>query len=62
MRMHPRRYGSYNFSARVASAFTNAYFKNHKYRNNQTQTNTNDSGIIGLLIFVFIVILVAICS
>jgi hypothetical protein len=62
MRFHPRRHGAYNFSARAASAFTNAYF-----RNKRTNTNTNSStdyttSIVVSVIVGFIVLIFAIAS
>lgn len=74
MRMHPRRRGAYNTSARFASAFTNAYFKNKKRKqrlkelnkNNETPVPLNNSDSIGCLgvlgVLSFIIILIKACS
>lgn len=69
MRFHPRRHGAYNFSARAASAFTNAYFKNKKakekyrsqgYNNNSnynadTQGKTIGCAVIAIFVLMFVV-------
>ena len=63
MRFHPRRHGAYNFSARAASAFTNAYFKSKKTQTNTTaNSNTGTGSIVVIIIFIFIMIICAISS
>lgn len=63
MRMHPRRFGAYNMSARAASAFTNAYFKSKKTNNTYTRNSNNTadnraivmiSVIIGFIVLVLV--------
>lgn len=48
MRMHPRRHGAYNFSARLASTIVNAHYKKKKV--------PNGSGCLVYVLFVFIFI------
>lgn len=36
MRMHPRRHGAYNFSARMASAIVNSHYKSKKQNGNNS--------------------------
>ena len=63
MRFHPRRHGAYNFSARAASAFTNAYFKSKKTQTNTTTNfDTNIGTIAVIVIIIFIIVICAISS
>lgn len=69
MRMHPRRHGAYNFSARLSSAIVNEHYKNKKKQqkinvqqqmyNNSANENKGDNGELStgcLLAFVVLLI------
>ena len=62
MRMHPRRHGAYNFSARAASAFTNAYFRNKKTNTNKNSYTDYSTSIVASVIIGFVVLIFVIAS
>jgi hypothetical protein len=51
MRMHPRRRGAYNFSARLASSIVNSHYKNKKKR-----VPTNGTGCLVYVMLVVIIV------
>lgn len=61
MRMHPRRFGTYNTAARFASAFINAYYKSKRTSN--TNNSVDDySAVITAIIIGFVVLIIMIAS
>jgi hypothetical protein len=56
MRMHPRRGGAYNFSARLASAMVNSHYKNKKRKQIHIQNNVGCLTLFVIIIFVILFI------
>jgi len=73
MRMHPRRRGSYDFSARLASVLVNSYTKEKKKQqrinsqqkmyNSNNEKIDNKEGNIGCIIIAFVfIVFIIICG